>query len=377
MPFQEFSQIARNGGIGRIRQAEFTESGTSPHRHIIHRNSRQKPIHQEAFHLRAGHFGLKTPPDQTTAGRRQGNRHRFRCRIPQQTLLGLATQPYQHTPLARRQFASTRQPGFQVVGQRQVQIVPSQNEVFPHGDTAKRHPPGAIRHRLHQREIRRSSAHIAHQHPLPRTQARFPFARMRRHPRVECGLRFLQKRDASEPRLRNGRHRQLARHLVEGSRNRDHGFLVFKQMFRMNFIPCGPHVRQIARRDLHGRHPLHVLRPMPRQNPRLAVHAGVAKPRLGRSHQPPRRLRPPVPCQDSHHAGGNTLAPGQIQRPPLRLSLRRLIVERRQRFPPLGFAGRHHLQDRKILNALRSRQIDKRHRRVGGSQVDANRKAGC
>ncbi len=205
---------------------------------------------------------------------------------------------------------------FAGVGERQVHVVPAQQDVLADGQTREDQVAGLLGHG-DQGEVGGAAAdvadedHVADLHVLP------PVVPPRREPGVKGGLRFFQQRDVLEPRLAGGLDRQLAGHCVERGGDGQQDVLILKTvgggLAGHRRIPGVAQVFEIGGRGVDRRDLLDVVGGRPRQDRRPAVDTGVRQPALGRADQPARNLRAVVagehadrPIRHRH--------PGQVQR---------------------------------------------------------------
>src|SRR6185437_5389310 len=117
------------------------------------------------------------------------DRCHFRSIIAQKSLFDLPAASYQLPPLARRKCSISPHLLFNVMSDRQVDIVAAEDEVLSHRDAMKQ--DGAIAGGPHanESEIGCSSTHIANQNLLPRLDAFVPIRLLRIDPRIKRRLR--------------------------------------------------------------------------------------------------------------------------------------------------------------------------------------------
>ena len=230
-------------------------------------------------------------------------------------------------------------------------------------------------------EVGRAAADVADEDELPVLHGRLPVVFVVGEPGIEGGQRLFEQDGARHARLLRRRNRQLAGDFVEGGRDGEDDELFVEAValaaFRHLRIPGFADVLQIAPARLDGRDPVDLVGGAPGQDAGGAVDAGVAEPRLGRGHQPPRhdgsllarKLADDVRAlgvpRQRGAAGGQVVSAGEIE-------------ERRQHRPPRHLGLRDELGNLKKLDRPARRgirllhQIDVSHRLVGGAQVDAD-----
>ena len=120
-----------------------------------------------------------------------------------------------------QRFAFRLQPGLQRVGEREVDVVAAEQDVFADADALQIQIAADIGHG-DQAEIRRATPDVANQDDVARRHQLTPFPPRLRCPRVEGGLRFFQQNDAAKSRCLCRFGRQVSRDLVEGRGNRHH-----------------------------------------------------------------------------------------------------------------------------------------------------------
>ena len=258
-------------------------------------------------------------------------------------------------------------------GQRQVHVVPAQQNVLAYRHAAQRELAVRLRHR-NQREIRGAAADIhhqdevAHRHPLPPV-------RMALQPCVERGLRLFQQGDILITGLPGGVQRQFPRHRVERCRDGDQHLLRPERRVGHPGVPRLPQVLQVAAAGLHGRYFRHAFRRAEGQQRRRAVHRRVRQPAFGRGHQPARVLHAALLRQAAHHVVAR-FVPRKGKTPGRKVAGPGEIEERWQQVFIAHLAGIGELRNRQKLHVGRSERVgvgaDFRvgGARVGGAQVN-------
>src|SRR6266566_982019 len=124
---------------------------------------------------------------------------------------------------------------FYAAGQREIEILASQQQMFTDGGTFK-FDLSTWDVDTYEAEVRCASSDVANQHELAVLQVSSESLVMLRHPRVKCGKRLFQQRQVLESSLPRGFHCQLARFLIERGRHSQYDFLVLKELLRIRSV---------------------------------------------------------------------------------------------------------------------------------------------
>ena len=308
--------MARHRRIRLVGQPELGEAGgpggSARARAGLHPG--EEPVQQQRPRLLARHLRRDGAPEQPAAAPHHRHRQPLRAAVGEEPLLRDPAGLHQRAeagrlePLAQAPLHRSRQ--------RQVDVVAAEEQVI-----ADRQPredrPALAQLRLHQREVGGPAAHVDHQHAdaaraIGEAERLLEPPAVARRPLVEGRLRLLEQGHAPEPRRPRGGQGQLAGHLVEGRRHRQHDLLLRQRRVGVGGVPGVAQVAEVERRGVHRREPRHALGRAPGQDRRGPVGARVREPALGRGDQPPGDERPLRPRQLPHRDG--PLAPGQPER---------------------------------------------------------------
>jgi hypothetical protein len=224
---EEAGQMLADHRIGRVGQAEFSQSGPPClARQIVERSLREEPVEDDlrqrgAIEHRGNRFGKQ-------AGTARGHRdRRFRqTGVFEQGDLRPCRRMHQRQELPGIQrLAFGLQPGLQRVGQRQIHVVAAEQDVFADADALQLQVAGDIGHG-DQAEVGGAATDVAHQDDVARRHRIAPLPAGSRGPGVEGGLRFLQQRDVAQSGGLRRFGRQASRHLVERGGHRHHDLAV-------------------------------------------------------------------------------------------------------------------------------------------------------
>ena len=424
-------QVLRDGGVGGEGKAKLLEARLPRIGFRVERHAGEETVQDQFLHLRPIRVDRQSTADELRTTARQVDGRPLRGIFGQERFFGLARQPHQDFPLPRGQASTACDAVFEMVGQRQIQIVPSKNQVIADGNPVELQPrcircrrvgwwlSGQLVRRggtallvglpacgagpyANQGEVRRATADIAHQDLLSLFHAVLPAVFMRVNPGVKRSLRLLDQNDAFESRPRRRLHGQLAGDFVKGRRQREHDILLGQLLLRESPVPRFGNVLQIPGADLHGRKPLDVGVGLPGEQIGGTIHARVTQPGLGRSDQAAGDRRPVIAGQESDNrcravccrwratvarCGSTALAaarppggaivllgrPGGGQRLARKFPLGRFVMKRRECLARLDHPRRHHLRHGKRPHLPRRfGGIDVAHGRIRGSQIDAH-----
>ena len=250
---QETRQMTRDSGIGGVGQPDLGEAHLAALRHIVARHRRQKTLVQKTLDVFGRKLGLDGPPHQSRAAAQ--DRHRLLALLVvlrEQPLLGQPALLPQRVQLHRVELGPFGgQLLLQMPGQREIDIVASQQDVLAHRHALQRQFSGLLGNR-DQREIRGAAADVHHQNQIAHRHALAPIG-MPLDPGVERGLRLFEQQQILVAGFFGGFQRQLARHGIE---RRGHGhqhLLLDERRVRHLRIPSLAQMLQIAARSFHGR----------------------------------------------------------------------------------------------------------------------------
>ena len=184
---QEARQMTRDGGIGGIGQPNLREAHSAALRHVVAGDRRQKALVQETLHVFGRKLGLDGSAHQSRAAPQNGHRlFALLVVLGEQPLLGQAALLPERMQLHGVQLGSFGgELLLEMPGQRQIDIVAAQQNVFAHGHALERQFSGLLGHR-DQREIRGAAADVDHQNQIAhsrRARASRDAARSRRKTR--------------------------------------------------------------------------------------------------------------------------------------------------------------------------------------------------
>ncbi len=232
---QERCQMARNGGIGNIRQAQLAKQAALFFRRLVVDVAER----QEAFECQLQSFfardlGLERATHQRRSRAQHRDLHALQIRIRQHAFLGRRALTPQSGALAYRELRAElrlHQPG-----ERQIQIVATEQQVFANRGASKL---DAVAIAIHsdQREVAGAAADVAHQHQLAVEKALLRLRQVIGDPGIKRRRGLFHQRELLDPRGMRGLHGQLARLFVERGRDRQHDVLRRQRCIGMRLIP--------------------------------------------------------------------------------------------------------------------------------------------
>ena len=307
MALQKRRQVARDGRVCRVGQAQLNQTGAAALWADISGFLRHKTIEHQALNFIARQRNGARAANQLRAAAQQGDVGLRRRVGTQQQFFGGAAALHQLREARCRQTGSIAQAALNVVRQRQVHVVAAEHQMFADADARQtRQAIGGGRSVLdrNQRQVRGAAADVAHQHLLRAVQLRGQLLALAKQPVVEGGLRFFQQAQRGQAGIARGLQRQGARAFVERGWHRQHDVLLRQRRIGKARIPRRMHMRQIAgagrdRRDF-GYVTFRALC-APRQDGGVAVNAGVRQPAFGAADQARRHLAAQVACVTPQH----------------------------------------------------------------------------
>jgi hypothetical protein len=354
--------------------AEFLERGAGGAAgRVSGRAGGEEAVENQALHLGPLEFGGERAAQQAAAFGGHGHAMAFGRAIAQQGFLGVARGLEQLGPLRGAEFASAgQQPFLGVARERGVHVVAAEHQMIAHGNTpqGRLSPIGA---HLNEREIGGAAADVHHQHEPHAGEGGGQIVAMMRRKIVKGGLRLLDQQELLKPGLARGGDGERACGFVEGSGDGDDDFLRGQGGGGMGVVPSGGQMREQPGRRLDRRDFGHIAGGAPRQNGSRPVHAGVAQPALGGSHEPTGHAGA-LPAGEGAHDEPRRFGPRQLQRAGGQFVVSRQIQARRQQRLGGHLAGSAQLPHRKIrhrgVGALGG--VGERHRAIGGAKVNAD-----
>ncbi|PMQ15051.1 hypothetical protein JaAD80_17685 [Janthinobacterium sp. AD80] len=321
MLLQKAGQVARDGRVLRVGQAEFDDAGAALFRRLADCYLREEAVDHHGRHLLARDVGGTAAFDQARAGAQQGDGRLVGCVAGEQQFLGGAAAFHQLRQARGGQlhaaFDTGGQARFHQVRQRQVHIVAAEYQMIADAAAFKLRFAVVIESHVDQAEIGGAAAHVAHQDAARSGQVRAQGGAPALQVVIKSRLRFFDQPQAGQAGHARRLQGECARTLVERGGNGQHQFLRFQGRVGKALVPRGAHVGQIAGAGHHGRYLGHIGIRAPRQDGRLAVHAGMRQPALRAGHEPSRHLRAELACQGAQHglchAGHIILPPRQLQ----------------------------------------------------------------
>ncbi len=296
--------MAGNGRVGLVRQAQFAEAGSRPPgRTIADLAMREEAVDQELPDALPIDFRGDRAADQPAAAAEHGDGILFAGRPfgGQQRFLGVAAGVPQGDRLPGVELGSLfGKAAGDEMGQGQVHVVAADQQVISHGHAAQ-HQFAAFLGHGHQREVGRAAAHVADQQRIAQLQGPPPAVAAIGQPGIDGRLRLFQQDQIVG---QAGGQRRLAGQLagagVERGRHGQHHELLGHGGLRMQFLPGGDHVFQVALRGRDRRNLGHALRRAPGQDRLMAIDPAIGQPRLGRAHGPVGHFGPLPPGIFAH-----------------------------------------------------------------------------
>jgi hypothetical protein len=373
---QEAGELARDGRVARVRQAELDQPAMRPPRRLVPPDPRKEAIDQQRPHLIARQVHRLRLADQARAAAEQRHGHPLRRVRGEQLLLGDAAAGDElRQPRARqRRRRATRhcparrrgQPPLDEVRQRQVHVVAAEHQVLADGAAAQAWQPARLVRRadVDQREVGRPAAHVAHQHAPHAVQRRGQRLAVAEEPVLEGGLRLLHQRQRRQARQPRGLQRQRPRRLVEGRGHGEHDGLLVERRVGVGVVPGGADVGEVGRTGLDRRDLGNAVVRAPGEDGREAVGAGVREPALGAADEAAGHLRAELAGAVADEGGG-------VARVVRQLAGRRVVAHGRQQRAGRPLAGTGPLGDVE-QGDLGTTRAGAGHHGVRGAQVDAD-----
>ena len=271
------------------------------------------------------------------------------------------------------------QPGPDQVGEGEVHVVSTHQDVFTDGHAPEGQFPGLFAH-LDQAEVGGASPDVAHQDGLVHSNLFAPGVPVGFNPGVEGRLGFFKECDVFQTRGMGRLHRQFPCHGVEGGRDREEDVLAVKARLVVSgcdfMVPRLGKMPEKKRRCFHRGHAPGIGGAVPGEDRLGAVHPGMAQPGLGGRDEAVRDLGAALSCK-SAHGKVHVRIPGEGQ------AARRDVVgtgekdEGRQQGECPDLEGTHHLWDRKdrqggVFVVFITSDFRIGDHAVGCAQVDSN-----
>ena len=161
---QEPRQVPRDGGVGRVGQADLGQAGAAAARGQIGRSARrQEAVEQHRLEQLARELGLDRAPDDLRAAAQNIHGRRVLLGFREKRFLGAPARVQQADALRRVEaLHALRQRAGNRVGQGQVHVVAAQQDVLAHGQTREHQVAGFVLDG-DQGEVGRPAADVAHQ----------------------------------------------------------------------------------------------------------------------------------------------------------------------------------------------------------------------
>ena len=378
---QKRGEVAGDGGVLCVGQAELGQRGAGAGLRLVgNGNLGEETFHQHGQHLGAGNFGADAAANEfaSPAGHHHG--HGLQCVVGQQLLFGAAAAVRQRAGLPGVElFALPGQLARHAVGQRQVHVVATEQDVLAHSHTLQRQVAITLQHG-DEGQVGSAAAHIHDEDDVAVFHLLAPVATAGLDPAVQRGLRLFKQREVLVTRCLAGLGRQLARGRVERCGNGDGDVLRIKRGLGVGLVPGPAQVRQVTDGGGQRRHTRHLGRRIGGQQRCAAVDTGVAQPAFGAADQADRCGRAPAAGEFAHHiAVGGT--PGQDHVGSGQLTFVGQVQKRGQQ--RLGVHTGRPGELGNVQHALRHRvavtgaAVYVRQGAVGGAQVNSNAITGC
>ena len=386
---QESGDVARDGGVARIRQAKGDDATARLHRLRVQPDLRKKTVNDQPLDLFALQHHRAAAAHQPRAAAQQRDRRLFRCVMGQQHFLGSAAAVHQLRQAAGRQRRARRaaHARFHGMRQRQVHVVAPQHQVVAHADARQAgRAAGGIKFHVDQAQVGGAAAHVADQHAARLRQFRVQPVVVAQQPVVERRLGFFQQAQLRQPGLPGCAERQGAGTFVKGRRHGEPELLMLQWTTWKARIPGQAHMVQVAGAGVDRRDFGHLVGRAPGQDGRQPVHRRMRQPALGAGHPPARHLRtePSRPLADDRRrltGVAGVARPRQLQRARGHLAFGRVKADRRQQRQGGHFARCDQLVDVEHadagLPALHRRQGCVSDHSMGSAEVDADDVVGC
>ncbi len=387
LALQEGGDVAGDGGVVGVGQAEFDEGAARPRRLRIRRHLREESFDQQPVHVGAREGGGARAADQPAAAaleRDGGLRGAVRG---EQALLGAAAALGELRELDGRERGvrglarlagldrgPARQPRLDPAREREVHVVAAEHEVVAHAGARELRLAGGVQRDIDEREVGGAAAHIDHEQAARVGEWIGQIGAVREDPVVERGLRLFDEVDGAEAGECGGLEGELARAFVERGGHGEHGGLLRERRLGVGVVPGVAQVAQIAGAGLQRGDLGHLMGRAPGQDGGGAVHGGVRQPALGAGHEPAGRLLAEF-AREGAEDGGLLRWPGQGQVGLRERACGRMEAQRGQQGPRRDFAGRDALRDGEDLDVVRAQGREREHG-VGRAQVDADAEGG-
>ena len=399
---EEGREVASDGGIGGVRQADLAQTDPARPGQRVARAAGKESLQHDLPNLDPRHRRVEGRREQTRAvagNRDTENLARIAVGI-ERALLQRAGLRHDMTPLAPRQslVGARLELPLDRVRERKVDVVAAEQEMVARRDALDRRPLALRTDGCdpEQAEVGGAAAHVAHEDRLHRARDVRQDAEQRRalrtrgslgllvEPRIKCGLRFFQESDRRRiaGHLR-GHARELLCALVEGGGHGDDDALVDERgacIPRERVIPGCLQISEVRGAGLDRRQPelgCNFLRGEG-QHLRLAIDAAMGQPRLRRMNHPPRQRRHLLAGERPDHVAGGLVGRFRAERVELALfdlGCGRVVEERRQQRARDDRAQRLELWNRQRLDTRPGlAQRDIRERAVGRAEIDADGK---
>src|SRR5439155_23187395 len=164
---KESRQLSRDGGIGRIREAELLKTGDwAPRRHLVASDQRKKAVDQHLIQLLAAELPANRVPDQLRPFSEHRDRMRLTIQLREQRLFCHPTLVPQRLQLPRiNPVTFTLEALLHDARQGEVHVVAAEQNVIANRDALEREISVVLAHQA-EAEIGGAASDVAHEQEM-------------------------------------------------------------------------------------------------------------------------------------------------------------------------------------------------------------------
>src|SRR5262245_40932934 len=197
-------EMTRNLGFGGIRQSELLQPDPcAASRKVINVDDRKESLDNCALKLITTEYVTECSTDDGASASGQSKGHTLPVGISKEVFFGDTTQMREGAPALGIEPTTFGQPRFDSAGKGNIHVITAEQQMVTNRHTLKLKLAFPLSHR-NQTEIRGPTADITHEDRISGPELILPRICMRREPRIECRLRFFEKRDTRESSLLGG-----------------------------------------------------------------------------------------------------------------------------------------------------------------------------